>query len=170
MPFSFCTRFLSNSLTENVCQLYTSVTAGATHICTRHLVLRAAPFPQPENGPFPPYASSEEQGNGRCLLLPTFQSAVLLPAQRGKQRCCTWRCCAPPTLALVEFLLLLPPVHPVVQPRQPARHHTLYQVSPWHNSSFSRASGKAGGREWLSCVAMLVVPAYSTVSPTHALD
>lgn len=41
------------------------------------------------------------------------------------------------------------PVHLVGQPCQSARQHMLYQVSTCHNLSFSRASGKAGGRQWL---------------------
>lgn len=41
---------------------------------------------------------------------------------------------------------LPPPVHLVGQPCQSAQQHMLYQVSTWHNLSFSRASGKAGDR------------------------
>lgn len=147
----------------------------AIHICTRRLVLRAALFPQPENGSLPPYASSKEQGYGRCLLLPT----PCVPVRRASpsppcfsqcgdstQRCCTQGCCILPPSRWWSFCLgptsgpggAAMPVCPA------ARAVPCVRLARFVLLLSARESRR---QAVTSCVAMLVIPAYSTGSPAQ---
>lgn len=110
--------------------------------------------------------SWKEQGNGRGLLLLTPGMPACCASLRAESvhrdavcrdaidrdavhRDAVHRDAVSPHPYTAGVSALPPPVHLVGQPCQSAQQHMLYQVSTWHNLSFSRASGKAGDRQWL---------------------